>query len=89
MMSQVPISASRTFQEQLRATREKIATLPAGQRVFFETLADEAEQMHDEMQGQCAAVRNLVDDMHLQEVSASFHLWAASSQMKQALASLS
>jgi hypothetical protein len=66
---------AQEFSDQLRSTRDRIALLPDDERAYFQSLADEVERTHYQMQEKGAMVRSLVDDLRLREAKAKLQLW--------------
>ena len=64
--------------------RALIRTLPDDRQPYFRSLADEAEQHQRSMENDCAAIRELVADMRLNEASLQFNLWAATQPPRRA-----
>jgi hypothetical protein len=78
---------SKRFHRQLDEIHANIETLPEAQRPYFRSLAEQAEQHHRSMEGDCAKVRDIVDDLRLTEASVKFDIWAAAENMKRLFAS--
>lgn len=79
--------SSRRFHRQLKEIRHKIDSLPEGQRVYFHSLADQAEQHHISMEADCGRIRDAVDDMRLGEAAVRFDIWATAESIKRLFAS--
>jgi hypothetical protein len=77
-----PTNFSQRFHQQLEQTRARIETLPQEWRSCFRALADQAEEYHRSMAEDCQTVRDLVDDMRLNEASVKFDLWCAAQNLR-------
>jgi hypothetical protein len=71
---------SRRFHHELERTRERIETLPEGQRACFRALADEVGRQHERMEENCARIRNAVSDISLIVENTKFTVWAFEQQ---------
>ena len=71
-----PTAASQAFLEELHRLRVNIEQLGEHFRPQLQVFADEVEQHHAVMQGECAMMHDLVDDMRLREASVKFNIWA-------------
>lgn len=84
-----PGSFNQIFHDEMNSIRLKIESLPAEMRPHFQQLADDAENLHHEMQAECEKMRDMIDDMRMNEITTAFDAWAAAVSVNRTLGSAS